>query len=46
MSENKGLADRIRQLDEVCSLLNSSNNKTSVLNHEVSEDQGLADLSR
>ena len=44
MSEDQGLADLSRQLDKVCSPLNSDNE--SVLTHEVSEDQGLADLSR
>ena len=46
MSEDQGLADLSRQLDEVCSPLNSINNNESGLTHEVSEDQGLADLSR
>ena len=42
MSEDQGLADLSRQLDEMCSPLSSSNNSESVLTHEVSEDQGLA----
>ena len=46
MSEDQGLVDLNRQLDEVCSPLNSINNNESDLTHEVSEDQGLADLIR
>ena len=46
MSEDQGLADLSRQLDEMCSPLNSINNNESDLAHKVSEDQGLADLSR
>ena len=42
MSEDQGLADLSRQLDEMFSPLSSSNNSESVLTHEVSEDQGLA----
>ena len=45
MSEDQGLADLSRQLDEVCSPLNSINNNELDLTQEVSEDQGLADLS-
>lgn len=42
MSEDQGLVDLSRHLDEMCSLLISSNNNESVLTHKVSEDQGLA----
>ena len=46
MSEDQGLVDLSRQLDEVCSPLNSINNNESDLARKVSEDQGLANLSR